>query len=197
MLAVNFNVFLILFLVAAMVERLFERRYSRQAVRGDRKMDWSYTAFHTLHVVIYFGTAIECLWLKRPVCWPVTALGLVLFLISGVVRFTAIRTLGKFWSLHLEIREGHQLIRGGIYQYVRHPAYAAIMLEVISIPLVGNAYSALLVAVGLYIPLLLIRWRREEVEMVAKFGRQYETYRHAVPAFIPWRGRVKQDARSQ
>ena len=128
---------------------------------------------------------------------PVTALGLVLFLISGVVRFTAIRTLGKFWSLHLEIREGHQLIRGGIYQYVRHPAYAAIMLEVISIPLVGNAYSALLVAVGLYIPLLLIRWRREEVEMVAKFGRQYETYRHAVPAFIPWRGRVKQDARSQ
>ena len=176
-----------------MAERTFERRYSRQAVRGERKMDWSFTAFHTLHVVIYFGTAVESLLLQQPVCWPLTALGLALFLISVVVRFIAIRTLGKFWSLHLEIREGHQLVRGGIYQYVRHPAYAAIMLEVISIPLVGNAYYALLVAVGLYIPLLFIRWRREEAEMVAKFGLQYERYRQEVPAFIPWRYGVKKD----
>jgi len=180
-----------------MAERTFERRYSQRAVRGERKMDWSFTAFHTLHVVIYVGTAAERLWFQRPVCWPVTVVGLGLFLISAIVRFTAIRTLGKFWSLHLEIREGHQLIRGGIYQYVRHPAYAAIMLEVLAIPLVGNAYAALAVAAGLYIPLLFIRWRREEAEMVAKFGRQYERYRQEVPAFIPWRGRVQPDVQSK
>ena len=192
----NFSVFLILFLLGAMVERTYERRYSHQAVRGERKMDWSFTAFHTLHVLIYFGTAAEYLVLQRPVHWLVTALGLVLFLISAAVRLIAIRTLGKFWSLHLEIREGHQLIRSGIYQYVRHPAYLAIMLEVISIPLVGNAYYSLVVAIGLYLPLLLIRWRREEVEMVVKFGQQYESYRQTVPAFIPWRFAVKKDVHS-
>ena len=182
----NFSAFLILFLVVAMAERTYERRYSHQAVRGERKMDWSFTAFHTLHLVIYFGTAVENLLRHRPAAWLVTGAGLGLFVVSAIVRLIAIRTLGRFWSLHLEIRDGHQLVRSGIYEYVRHPAYSAIMLEVISIPLVGNAYYTLLGALGLYIPLLFSRWRREEVEMVAKFGAQYESYRQTVPAFIPW-----------
>jgi len=181
-----FNWFVIGFLMLAMAERMYERRYSHDAVRGRRKMEWSFTAFHSLHVLIYLGTAVESLLLARPVCWMVTVAGLVLFGVATIVRLTAIRTLGRFWSLHLEIREGHQLVTGGIYQYLRHPAYAAIMLEVTAIPLVGNAYWMLLVSLGLYVPLLLVRWRREEAEMVAKFGEQYEEYRRAVPAFVPW-----------
>ncbi len=172
-----------------MAERFYERRYSHEAVRGKRKMEWSFAAFHTLHVLIYIITAVEVLWFHRPACWAVTAVGIALFLVSATVRLIAIRTLGKFWSLHLEIREGHRLVTGGIYQYMRHPAYAAIMLEVVSIPLVGNAYGALVIGLGMYIPLLLIRWHREEREMVSKFGEQYEQYRREVPAFVPWRGR--------
>jgi len=150
-------------------------------------MEWSFTAFHSLHVLIYLATAVENLLCVQSVCWTATVAGLLLFSVATVVRLIAIRTLGKFWSLHLEIREGHQLITSGIYQYMRHPAYAAIMLEVTAIPLVGNAYWTLLVSLGMYIPLLLVRWRREEAEMVEKFGKQYEQYRRAVPAFVPWR----------
>lgn len=185
----SFNYFVIAFLVAAIGERFYERRYSHAAVRGRQKMEWSFLAFHTLHILIYLGTAVECLWLRRPVCWWMTGVGLGLFAIATAVRLTAILTLGKFWSLHLEIREGHRLITEGIYQYMRHPAYAAIMLEVVSIPLVGNAYWSLLIGLGMYIPLLLVRWSREEKEMVAKFGEEYERYRREVPAFVPWRGR--------
>ena len=186
---VSFNYFVIIFLAVAMGERFYERRYSQAAVRGQQKMEWSFAAFHTLHILIYVGTAVECFWRQRPACWMITAVGLGLFLISTTVRLIAIRTLGKFWSLHLEIRDGHRLITEGVYQYVRHPAYTAIMLEVISIPLVGNAYWTLLIGLGMYIPLLLVRWYREEKEMVAKFGEQYEQYRREVPAFVPWRGR--------
>ena len=175
------------FLVFAIAERLYERRFSRQAKRGDVKMLWSYAAFHILHALIYVGTGVEYFLRQRPVNGPLVVLGLILYAVSLGVRLTAIRTLGRFWSLNLEIRGDHQLVREGIYRYMRHPAYSAIMLEVISIPLVGNAWYVLAISVGVYIPLLLARWWREEREMIAKFGAEYEGYRQQVCAFVPWR----------
>ncbi len=101
------------FLVFAIAERLYERRFSRQAKRGEVKMLWSYAAFHILHAVIYVGTAVEY-FLRRPVVnVSVVVLGLILFAISLAVRLTAIRTLGRFWSLNLEIRGDHQLVAKG------------------------------------------------------------------------------------
>src|SRR2546428_3733537 len=36
--------------------------------------------------------------------------------------------LGLNWSVTLQLREGHQIIRRGVYQSVRHPMYAAFLL---------------------------------------------------------------------
>lgn len=177
------------FLVCAIIERLYERRFSRQAVRGEVKMAWSYVAFHILHALIYVLSGLEFFFWRRQwdFNWAIMGVGLALFALSLVVRLAAIRTLGKMWSLNLEIREGHQLITSGIYAWMRHPAYSAIMLEVVAIPLVANAFYTLLVPLFLYVPLLLARWRREEAEMIAKFGAQYEAYRQQVWAFLPVR----------
>jgi protein-S-isoprenylcysteine O-methyltransferase Ste14 len=131
--------------------------------------------------------ALEYFLLKRPVCFVAVGTGLVLYALALVVRLWAIRTLGRYWSLHLEIRQDHQLVTEGVYRHMRHPAYSAIMLEVVSVPLVANAYGMLVFAIGWYVTLILLRWHREEREMVSKFGEQYEQYRREVPAFVPWR----------
>ncbi|MCX7886082.1 MAG: isoprenylcysteine carboxylmethyltransferase family protein [Verrucomicrobiae bacterium] len=181
----SFQCFVFIFLVFAMAERLYEHRYSHRAARGVQKMEWSFAVFHTFHVIIYIATAVETLLLRPDPQWIVTSLAVAAFVAATAVRLLAIRTLGRLWSLHLEIREEHQLITTGIYGRVRHPAYAAIMVEVSSLPLVGNAYWVCAFALVAYIPLLLVRWRREEQEMLAKFGETYEQYRRSVPAFIP------------
>jgi protein-S-isoprenylcysteine O-methyltransferase Ste14 len=178
----------LIFIIGAAVERFAERRFSHQAVRGERRMAWSYRVLHPLHIAIYLGAVAEFYGLARPVRLPVVGLGLGLFAVSLAVRLTAIRALGKFWSLHLEIRDGHRLVTEGIYRYVRHPAYLAIMLEVVALPVVGGCWFTLLFAVLAYIPMLLLRWHTEEREMVAKFGEQYQRYQREVPAFLPWRG---------
>ena len=36
--------------------------------------------------------------------------------------------LGQNWSVTLELRKGHQLIKHGVYRYIRHPMYASIWL---------------------------------------------------------------------
>ena len=183
----EFRWFLLGFLAFAVGERLYERRFSQQARRGEVKMLWSYVAFHILHALIYVGTGVELFLRQSAPVYPVVVVGLVLFGVSLVIRLAAIRTLGRYWSLNLEIRKDHQLVREGLYRYMRHPAYAAIMLEVVSIPLVGNAWWTLALSVGVYIPLLLARWRREEREMITKFGVEYEEYRRQVYAFVPLR----------
>ena len=181
----TFRWLLLGFLTFAIIERLYERRFSQSAKRGDVKMSWSYTAFHILHALIYVGTGVECFLFPRTVNYTLAGAGLALFCVSLWLRICAIKTLGQYWSLNLEIRKDHQLVREGIYQYMRHPAYSAIMLEVVAIPVVGNAWFTLMLSVFLYIPLLLARWSVEEKEMVGKFGEQYETYRERVPAFWP------------
>jgi len=177
--------FLVGFLVVVAAERAYERRFFHRAVRGERKMEWSYRALHSLMITIWIVTAVEYFSMKRPICWWATGVGLALFVIALVVRLTAIRELGRFWSLYLEIRPEHELITTGIYRYLRHPAYLAIMLEVIAVPLVGNAYYTLILSIGVYIPILLIRWHGEEREMVVRFGERYTQYCREVPAFLP------------
>jgi protein-S-isoprenylcysteine O-methyltransferase Ste14 len=182
-----FDWFVVGFLVLALAERVYERRFSNRAVRGENKMEWSYTLLHTSYTALFVGVALEHFLWRRPVCAAATGVGFALYLLGLAVRLAAIRALGRYWSLHLEIRKDHQLVTEGIYQHVRHPAYSAIMLEVVSVPLVANAYGMLVFAAGWYVTLILLRWHREEREMIAKFGEQYIRYRERVPAFVPWR----------
>ncbi len=175
----------IVFVVVAIAERLWERGYSRRAIRGEVKMGWSFVIFHILHTLIYLGALAE-VWLRPGrLMWPLLVAGVVLWAGSTWLRLAAIRTLGNFWSLDLEIRKEHEFIRQGIYRRMRHPAYAAIMVEVVAIPLAASAWWTMAIPVCLYIPLILARWWEEEKQMVAKFGESYARYRREVPAFWP------------
>jgi len=128
--SVNFRWFIVGFLVCAAIERLYERRYSTRAARGEREDELVLRCVsQSAHRDFSADRRGEFL-LAACCLLPVTLAGLVLFVVAVAVRVTAIRALGRFWSLHLEIRQDHQLITEGIYGSLRHPAYLAIMLEV-------------------------------------------------------------------
>ncbi len=179
------RIVVLLFLAAVGLQRLLETFARRQTIAGQKKMEWSFHVFFWLHVVIMIGALVENLLLRPALAWAWTALGLVAYLGSLILRNVAIRTLGKFWSLQVEIRQQHQLIREGIYRYLRHPAYAAIILEVISIPLVVNAWWTMLFAAATYLPVLFLRLRVEEEALVEKFGEPYRRYQREVGAVVP------------
>src|SRR5260221_9342982 len=123
--------FVVAFLAVVGLQRLLETFKRRGTIVGQQQMRWSFYAFFILHTLIMVGALVEFLLSNRTLQWPVTAAGLVLYGASLVVRNVAIRALGRFWSLQIEIRSEHQLVREGIYNYIRHPAYLAITLEVL------------------------------------------------------------------
>ena len=93
--------------------------------------------------------------------------------------------LGTNWSITLEVRERHQLITGGVYRWVRHPMYTALLLYAIGQALVipnwvaGPSY---LVPIGI---LCLFRVGAEERMMLDQFGDEYAEYVARTKRFVP------------
>ena len=89
------------------------------------------------------------------------------------------------WSISLELRENHRLIKTGVYRRIRHPMYAAILLQAIAqVLLLSNwlAGPACLIAFMIMLPL---RIRPEESMMLEKFGDDYRAYTERTKRLIP------------
>ena len=184
----SFTTLFVPLMVIISIQRLVVSFRQRATLKGSVRHPWSFPVLMVLFTGILVGTIIEYFLVARPLNVWVAGGGVVVFASSVVVRSVAIRTLGRYWSLHVEIRPEHRLVTSGIYGVVRHPIYLSVILESLSIPLIGNAYYTLLGTVCLYWPVLLWRLWMEEQAMVEKFGDQYVAYQRQVPALVPFAG---------
>ena len=56
------------------------------------------------------------------------SLGLGLLVVGIIIRWSAIYTLGKYFTGTVMIKDDHRLVQNGLYRYLRHPAYAGALL---------------------------------------------------------------------
>ena len=106
----------------------------------------------------------------------------IIFIIPGMwFGIKGVKDLG------LEASEKHRseiVIKNGSYSLVRHPQYLGAFLAHIGISILLSAFWALLVT-----PLLIIRdfavCRKEELEMINEFGKEYIDYKNQVPMLLP------------
>lgn len=110
-----------------------------------------------------------------------------LFIILGIVlRFIIIRSLGKYFTVDVTIREDHKIKKEGFYKYVRHPSYALSLLTSLGLGLYLNNWWSLLFA---FIPPFLAftyRIKVEEQALVEQFGDEYIEYRKSTKKLIPF-----------
>jgi protein-S-isoprenylcysteine O-methyltransferase Ste14 len=93
--------------------------------------------------------------------------------------------LGRNWSVTLEVRKGHQLVRHGVYRSIRHPMYAAIWLISVAQGLLLQNWLAgwsALVTFGL---MYFVRTPREEGMMCEVFGDEYRIYMRQTGRIFP------------
>jgi protein-S-isoprenylcysteine O-methyltransferase Ste14 len=94
--------------------------------------------------------------------------------------------LGRNWSISLEVREQHALVKSGVYRLVRHPMYSSFfLLGVAQMLLLANWFAGLAGVVGAGI-LFVFRVRREEQMMLDSFGDDYRSYMAHTKRIIPW-----------
>lgn len=166
--------------------RIRELKQRRDVVQGAVRENVTLRLFVLVGSLMLLGSIAEELWL-RPAFAPLFfAAGWLCAVASFALRRRAIRELGKMWSLHVEIRERHQLVVTGPYRWVRHPAYTSMMLELASLGLLlQSRYTSVLAAV-LFIPTLIARIRIEEAALKARV-EGYSDYQRNTPALLPYK----------
>lgn len=119
--------------------------------------------------------------------WLAVAAGFALIAVEGYLLVRVERELGTRRLIgHSELTGTGEMFSGGLYAHVRHPRYAGMFAAVLGATLLGSATPALWIVLLLWSPLALLVIRLEELELSARFGPSYDTYRKSVPAFLPF-----------
>ena len=116
--------------------------------------------------------------------------GVVLGVTAGFLLTWTYRSLGKNITDTVVTRKEHFLVTTGPYRWVRHPFYCSVALAILANSIAAaNAY--LLVMGSLVVILLVIRTKKEEDNLVARFGEEYENYMKRTGRFLPRLGSIK------
>ena len=168
--------------------------YARKArkTRTVRVHGWSRERI--LLTVAGFGlVVVPAMWLATG--WPrglnyqlsyiSVAIGAAVYLASLWLFRRSHKDLGRQWSASLEIRESHQIVRGGVYRRIRHPMYASFWLwalaQALLLPNAMAAFSGLLAIAILF----FTRIDFEERMLTEAFGDDYRAYMRETKRIIP------------
>lgn len=182
-----FTVFYLVFFAATFLLRRTIRRKTLSAERLPGKVvaSWTSACIFYLYLALLFGSLVEYFAAGRPINPALSAAGVILYAVSIAGRQWAFASLGKYWSVNIEIRENQEVLRAGPYRHIRHPNSFFHALEVAALTAVPNAFYCFAVFAAVYLPVLVYRSVIEEGAMSAQIPEAYGKYRREVPAFIP------------
>jgi protein-S-isoprenylcysteine O-methyltransferase Ste14 len=111
--------------------------------------------------------------------------GLAVMIIGIAIRWSAIYTLGKYFTGRVTIQPGQQLVREGLYRYVRHPAYAGSLLAHLGLGLAFANWFSLAFCVIPFVVAVWYRIRVEDEALQKAFGVAYAEYSARSKRLIP------------
>jgi protein-S-isoprenylcysteine O-methyltransferase len=112
--------------------------------------------------------------------------GLVLFFAGLILRWWAIITLGRFFTVDVAIEKDHELVERGPFRIVRHPSYSGVLLAFVGLGLSLGNWAALLV---ILIPIgaaFIHRMNVEEDALFRALGPRYAEYMKRTKRLVPF-----------
>jgi protein-S-isoprenylcysteine O-methyltransferase Ste14 len=113
-----------------------------------------------------------------------------LHILSNVLIVAGFWLLASAWKVLYAAQVAHRLATSGPYARVRHPQYIGFVVIMTGFLVQWPT----LVTLAMY-PVLVVMYarlaKREEAEMLARFGEEYRRYQDRVPAFLPARQLLK------
>ncbi|MCU1545053.1 MAG: hypothetical protein JWP30_153 [Homoserinimonas sp.] len=148
--------------IERVVELFISTRNARAAfLRGGVEYGQGhFSSMVTLHIGLLAGCVAEVYFLERPflpwVGWPM----FVIVVLSQILRYWCIVSLGEQWNTRVIVVPGATLVSRGPYRlsWLRHPNYWVVVMEGMALPLVHSAWITALIFTVLN-AVLLLRFR--------------------------------------
>jgi protein-S-isoprenylcysteine O-methyltransferase Ste14 len=137
-----------------------------------------------LAIIAYVILPHEPVWLKMALPLTIKLTGLVLVIISPLIKIWSYRELGKNWSTGVAIYQEHSLITTGPYRLVRHPVYLSYGLLALGAFLITGSLTLLTLGFAFF-AIDVVRSRAEEKALIQKFKDSYLKYQKTTGAYLP------------
>jgi protein-S-isoprenylcysteine O-methyltransferase Ste14 len=179
----SFYVYFALFLL---VELVFTRSRLGPKGQGDRdRLSLLFFFVCPFFGMVLWMAAVNHKWVSANPTWAQWILGVALGLTGFAIRIIAKKTLGRFYTVRVQLQQDHKVIDTGIYGLVRHPLYLGIILEWLAPPLIlgspaGFLFTTIWMVVG-----VLQRIPREEALLTEGLGDEYRAYMGRTKRLIP------------
>jgi len=169
-------------IVLAVVTRA-RLRGARNEDKGSFRLLWvSIGLAVTLAVVVAHVYPATRLAVPGRIIVPVA---LVLLRGGLAVRWTAILTLGRLFTVDVAIHTDHAVVQSGLYRYLRHPSYSGLYIAFLGL---GVSFANWLSILVLLLPItfaILYRVAKEEAALLASLGPAYADYCARTKRFVP------------
>ncbi len=172
--------------------RLFELKISQKNQEKLKKESYKLTenklvfqAMLVVHTLFFISLFIELS--SSALYFPyLQYLALAIFLLSQLLRYWTLSTLGKNWNVNImspENFENSNIVAIGPYRYIRHPNYLVVILELLSLPLIGSAIFTAVIFSFFNAFVLYFRITEEEIFLFKR--PKYRTEMLLKKRFIP------------
>jgi protein-S-isoprenylcysteine O-methyltransferase len=178
-------VVVVLFPVSEVALAFIRRSRGRSAQsedRGSMRLLW-------LSILFGMALAIAAQWIpstRLSVSPSIARLVALVLLVGGLaVRWVAILTLGRFFTVDVAIQSDHAVVQSGLYRTMRHPSYTGLLIAFLGF---GVLFVNWLSMVALLVPItlgVLYRVAREERALLDALGPAYADYCARTKRFVP------------
>jgi protein-S-isoprenylcysteine O-methyltransferase len=127
--------------------------------------------------------------------WPAVALphrqmfafaGVFLFVTGLFLRWWAIITLGRFFTVDVTIEKDHELVERGPFRVARHPSYTGVLLAFVGFALTLRNWAALLIILVPIFTAFIRRMNVEEEALSRALGTRYADYTRRTKRLVPF-----------
>jgi protein-S-isoprenylcysteine O-methyltransferase Ste14 len=146
-----------------------------------------------LPALVVYAVVLVLLWqpiasLPSPVGVTMSVAGFLAMAAGAAFILWARFTMGESHNISsvagVELFADHRLVTTGPFALVRHPMYLGFAVAVLGALALYRTWAiAFIVVHGL---VFVVRARREEQALAARFGDEWAAYRGRVPAVLPW-----------
>ena len=169
----------LLLLALIAIERVFELRLSNRnahrafehgAIEVGRD---HYRVMVAMHTAFLVSCALESLLLRHAISPIVTTLAILAALAAQILRYIAVMTLGERWNTRIIVMPGAAPITRGLYKWMRHPNYVAVVLEILALPMIRGGWITAAVFTVANALMLAVRIPAEERALGANYSRAF------------------------
>lgn len=185
------NIFLIIIVISAfwLLSEIILNRARRSEAKDSSRLDKSSLRFLWIAILlsVFIGVflGVKGVGFIRVRHHLLSLCGIFLMLLGLVIRWAAILTLRNYFTVNVSILPGHQIVKKGIYKYIRHPSYTGSLVSFLGL---GLAFSNWLSTIIIFIPILIAfiyRIQVEEKALIQAFGDEYLAYSRNTKRLIP------------